>query len=120
MPLILLKLKSWLLMAFIIIVITAISYGYYWHRQYNKSQVIIAQQIKQNAICEANQQLLKSGVQRWKAAASQYEHKLKLKDEQVAKRTKESHKRLSSIMQHQFSSDCNQAIKEGLQFYNLD
>lgn len=106
--------RSWLSIAAILIVISATSYGLYWKSQYDKSQAIIAQKNNEIAMCNINMQLLQSGVQRWKAAADQYEHQVKLKDEQVAKRSSESQKRLDDIMQTKFSKDCNQAIKEGI------
>lgn len=101
--------------ASILIALGGLSYGYYWHSQYGKSQAVIAQQLKEKAVCEANNSLLQSGVQRWKAAAAQYEQQLKRKEALVAKKTAESNKRIQSILQKQYSPDCNQAIRQGVE-----
>jgi type II secretory pathway component PulJ len=111
----LLKLKSLASTLPIFIAIAALLYGCYWHGQYKKSQAIIAQQYQTIATCQASQQLLESAVQRWKAAAAQYDKQLKRKEALVAKRTAESDKRIKTILQTQYSSDCNQAIQQGIQ-----
>lgn len=111
----LLKLKSYIPTALIFVALSAISYGWYWHSQYTKSQAIIAQQVRENATCKANQDLLESGVQRWKAAANQYEIRLKLREELVAKQSAESQKRIQAIIQTNYSPDCNTAIQQGIQ-----
>jgi len=111
----LLKLKSYIPIALIFVALSAISYGWYWHSQYGKSQAIIAQQIRENATCTANNELLQSGVQRWKAAANEYDARLKRREALVAKQNAESKKRLQAILQTQYSTDCDTAIQQGMQ-----
>jgi hypothetical protein len=89
-----------------------------WHSQYGKSQAANAQLLQQLATCNANQQLLQSGVQRWKAAAAQYEQQLKRKEALVAKQTAESNKRIKAILQKQYSPNCDEAIQQGIEQAN--
>jgi predicted nucleotide-binding protein (sugar kinase/HSP70/actin superfamily) len=111
----LLKLKAFIPVICICAVLSAILYGQYWHTQYNKSQANNAQLIQQLANCNANQQLLESAVQRWKTAADQYDEQLKRKEAVVAKQTVESDKRVKTILQDQYSVNCNEAIQQGIQ-----
>jgi DNA anti-recombination protein RmuC len=118
MLLLLLKFKSYIQLALILITLSALTYGYYWHSQYGKSQAVIAQQLKEKAVCEANNSLLQSGVQRWKAAAAQYEQQLKRREALVAKQTAESNKRIKAILQKQYSPNCDEAIQQGIEQAN--
>lgn len=99
----------------ILIALGGLSYGWYWHSQYGKSQAANAQLIQQLATCNANQELLQSAVQRWKAAAAQQEQQLKRKEALVAKMDAESKNNISTIQQTPFSPDCDTAIKQGLE-----
>jgi uncharacterized protein HemX len=107
--------KSILPIAAILIALGALSYGWYWHAQYNKSQANNAQFLQQLATCNGNQQLLESAVQRWKAAAARYDKQLKRKEALVAKENVESDKRIRAILQARYSSDCSAAIKQGIE-----
>jgi uncharacterized protein HemX len=106
--------KSILPIAALLIAIGAISYGCYWHTQYNKSQANNAQLLQQLATCNSNQQLLESAVQRWKAAAARYDKQLKRKEALVAKENAASNERIKTILQTHYSPDCNKAIAEGI------
>jgi uncharacterized protein HemX len=107
--------KSILPIAAVLIVLGATSYGWYWHTQYNKSQANNAQLLQQLATCNSSQQLLESAVQRWKAAADRYDKQLKRKEALVAKQDAESDKRIKAILHTEYSPDCNEAIKAGIQ-----
>jgi uncharacterized protein HemX len=107
--------KSILPITAVLITLGALSYGWYWHAQYNKSQANNAQLLQQLATCNSNQQLLESAVQRWKAAAARYDQQLKRKDALVAKESVESDKRIKAILHTEYSPDCNKAIKAGIQ-----
>jgi uncharacterized protein HemX len=114
MPNLLLNLKSWLSLLAICIALSGLCSGWYWHAQYNESQANNAQLLQQLATCNGNQQLLESAVQRWKAAAAQYDMQLKRKEALVAKENTASDKRIKAILLTEYSSDCNQAIAEGI------
>jgi multidrug resistance efflux pump len=111
----LLKLKSLIPCGAILITILSATCGFYWRTQCKQAQATITQQIKENATCKASNDLLQSGVERWKAAANQYDRELKRKETIVAKNNVASKKRLDAILQAHYSSDCNQAIQQGLQ-----
>jgi uncharacterized protein HemX len=106
--------KSILPITAVLITLGAISYGWYWHAQYNKSQANNAQLLQQLATCNSNQQLLESAVQRWKAAAARYDKQLKRKDALVAKENAASNERIKTILQTHYSPDCNKAIAQGI------
>jgi uncharacterized protein HemX len=110
----LLKLKAFIPVICICALLSAVTYGYYWHTQYNKSQANNAQLIQQLATCNANQELLQSAVQRWKAAAQEHDTRLKRTEALVAKQTVESDKRVKTILQDQYSSNCDEAIRQGI------
>lgn len=114
----LLKLKSVMHIISICIALGAICYGWYWHSQFGKSQATNAQLIQQNATLKANHDLLESAVQRWKAAAQEYDTRLKRREALVAKMNAENKKRVNDIQQFQYSPDCNTAIKQGLELVN--
>lgn len=102
------KLKSILLYLPLAISLVAVTYGWYWHSQYKK-------QLQENASCTANIELLQSGVQRWKAAAAQYDEQLKRREAQVAKTNVKSKQKIQTILQTSYPQECNQAIQTGLQ-----
>jgi hypothetical protein len=111
----LLKLKNIIPFAAILIILSVLAYGGYWRSQYNKSQVVIAQQIKANADIKASNDLLQSAVERWKVAAAQHDKLLKKKEVFVAKQTSDSNDRLNTIMQNQYSPDCGTAVSQGIE-----
>ena len=102
------KLKSILGYLPIIIAIAAIIFGFYEKRE-------VAKLTQQYASCNASNELLSSAVDTWKKDAAAYAHSIKLKDAQVAKSNEASNKTVQAILHRQYSSDCNTAIKQGLQ-----
>lgn len=98
-----------------IISFAAISYGYYWHHEYNKSQATISQLLEQNASCKASHDLLESAVQRWKSEAKAQETRLRRTEADIARKNIESKKRIRELQQRHFSTDCNTAIKQGIE-----
>jgi D-mannonate dehydratase len=92
---------------FIVIALLGIIYGQYWHNRY-----IVASQ----KLVVVNHQLdtQTAAIDRLMAESARYAAQLKSKEKEVRKQDDKSKQAIRRIMNIKISTECNQAIKDGI------